>query len=125
MNEQFVKLISILIATSNQTQVWHRQTTGPGSFAEHNTLGEYYLEILENIDSLTESYQGKYQIIKGYTSYLIADYISRDEVIKYFQRVTNNITELRKDITDSYIQNQIDSVEELIYGTLYKLKYLS
>jgi hypothetical protein len=125
MNEQFVKLMSILIASSNQTQVWHRQTTGPGSFAEHSTLGEYYLEILENIDSLTESYQGKYEILKGYTSYVISDYVSRNEVIKYFQRVDINITELRKSIPDSYLQNQIDAVQELIYSTLYKLKYLS
>jgi hypothetical protein len=34
------------------------------------------------------------------------------------------IKNLRKDVKDSYIDNQIDGVVELIQSTLYKLRFL-
>jgi hypothetical protein len=30
----------------------------------------------------------------------------------------------RKEIKESFIQNQIDTIQELIYSTLYKLRFL-
>jgi hypothetical protein len=36
----------------------------------------------------------------------------------------NSIEELRKSVKESFIQNQIDTVEELINSTVYKLKFL-
>jgi len=36
----------------------------------------------------------------------------------------NMIEEKRDCCDDSYIQNQIDTVQELIYSTMYKLKFL-
>ena len=37
----------------------------------------------------------------------------------------DTIHENRESVDDSYLQNQIDTVEELIYSTMYKLKFLS
>ena len=119
MNEQFVKLLSILLSSNTQAQVFHRQTK---SFSEHKTLGEYYDEIIELVDSLTESYQGKYGIVIGYVAFPLISYKDNAATVAYFTDLSAQVTELRKSIgQDSYIQNQIDSIEQLLYQTKYKL----
>ncbi len=120
--ENFSKLISFLFHSRTQAHVFHLQTT---SFDEHSALNGYYDEIIELVDGLVESYQGKYGILKGYSNYSILEYNDKNQVITYFEALYAKVEELRKDIPDSYIQNQIDTVIELIESTLYKLKYLN
>jgi hypothetical protein len=111
--------------SSTQTQVFHRQVKGPGSFSAHMALGEYYDEIIELVDGLTETYQGKYGILIDYKSYSLVNFVNIEQVIAYFDELCNQVYELRKVFTDSYIQNLIDGVEELLYSTKYKLKFLA
>ncbi len=118
-------LLSILMNSSTQAQVFHRQVKGAGSFSAHEALGNYYDEIIELVDSITESYQGKYGILIDYKSYSLVNFVSYEQVIAYFEELCNQVYELRKVFTDSYIQNQIDGVEELLYSTKYKLKFLA
>jgi hypothetical protein len=125
MNEQMTTLLSILLNSSTQAQVFHRQVKGVGSFSAHEALGNYYDEIIELVDTLTESYQGKYGIVIDYKSYSLVNWVSHEQVIAYFEELCNQVYELRKVFTDSYIQNQIDGVEELLYQTKYKLKFLA
>jgi DNA-binding ferritin-like protein len=125
MNEQMTTLLSILMNSSTQAQVFHRQVKGAGSFSAHEALGNYYDEIIELVDSITESYQGKYGILIDYKSYSLVNFVSYEQVIAYFEELCNQVYELRKVFTDSYIQNQIDGVEELLYSTKYKLKFLA
>lgn len=121
MNEQFAQLMSLLLSSSIQAQIFHRQTK---SFSEHMTLGNYYDEVVEIVDSLTESYQGKYGIIAKYGSYSYVDYTTNENTINYLVAICGKVTELRKNFPDTFIQNQIDSLEELLYSTLYKLRNL-
>ena len=121
MNEQFAQLMSLLLSSSIQAQIFHRQTK---SFSEHMTLGSYYDEVVEIIDGLTESYQGKYGIIGKYGSYSYVDYTTNENTINYFVLICGKVTELRKAFPDTFIQNQIDTLEELLYSTLYKLRNL-
>ena len=121
MNEQFTQLMSLLLSSSIQAQILHRQTK---SFSEHNTLGNYYDEVVEIVDSLTESFQGKYGIVIKYQSFSYVDYTSNENTISYFVAICGKVTELRKNFTDTFIQNQIDTLEELLYSTLYKLRNL-
>jgi hypothetical protein len=118
----FAKIISLLLHSRTQTHIFHLQTK---SFAEHNALNNYYDGIVDLIDGLTESYQGKYGILKGYTNYKILDYTNKNQVIVFFENLENKTSTLRNSVKDSYIQNQIDNVIELINSTLYKLKFLS
>jgi hypothetical protein len=46
------------------------------------------------------------------------------KTISYFERLLDVIEENRDSVDDSYIQNQIDTVQELINSTLYKLRFL-
>lgn len=119
-----VDMIATLLNSRNQAHVFHWQTKSQSSFAEHMALGTYYDEIVEKIDNIVESYQGKYEIITGYKTIKTVDYKSTEQVISYFKELDENIEKNRTSVKESYIQNQIDGVQELIYSTLYKLRFL-
>ena len=121
MNE-FAKLISYLFHSRTQAHIFHLQTD---SFAAHMALNGYYDGIVDLIDGLVESYQGKYGILTNYSNFSILEYKDCEEVIMYFQSLNMTIEKLRTIAPqDSYIQNQIDTVIELITSTIYKLKFL-
>lgn len=117
----FKEMISVLFHSRTQVHVYHLQTE---SFAEHKALQDYYDGVLDLIDGLVESYQGKYGILTNYTTLKVDDYVSNDEVQSYLNKVNSVIEKNRTSVKESYIQNQIDSVQELIFSTLYKLKFL-
>jgi DNA-binding ferritin-like protein len=118
------QIIIELLTIQNQYRIFHWQTKSQSSFAEHMALGTYYDEIVELIDNIVESYQGKYEIITGYKTIKTVDYKSTEQVISYFKELDENIEKNRTSVKESYIQNQIDGVQELIYSTLYKLRFL-
>jgi hypothetical protein len=120
-NNDYVEMISLLLHSRTQTHTLHLQTE---SYPEHKALNEYYDGIVDIIDGLVESYQGKYGIIKGYKSYDIVEYKSTESTIKYLKDLCGKVEKLRNCCKDSYIQNQIDTVCELINSTLYKLRFL-
>jgi len=119
-----VDMIATLLHSRSQAHIFHWQTKSQSSFAEHMALGTYYDEIVELIDGIVESYQGKYEIITGYKTVQMVDYKSTEQLISYFRDLDNNVEKNRKGIKESYIQNQIDGVQELIFSTLYKLRFL-
>ena len=119
-----VDMIATLLQSRSQAHIFHWQTKSQSSFAEHMALGTYYDEIVELIDGIVDSYQGKYEIITGYKTVEMVDYKSTEQLISYFRDLDNNIEKNRKGIKESYIQNQIDGVQELIFSTLYKLRFL-
>ena len=120
-NGEFAEMISLLLHSRTQTHTLHLQTD---SFSEHMALNGYYDGIGDLVDGLVESFQGKYGIIGGYTSYDIEGYKSTESTIKYLQGLCGKVDGLRDCCEDSYIQNQIDTVCELINSTLYKLRFL-
>ncbi len=115
------QFVSTLMASRTQAHIFHLQTP---SFAAHKALNEYYENIVDIIDGLVESYQGKYGIITNYECDGFEDYSSGEQVIKYLKDLESSIEDLRKSVKESYLQNQIDTVEELINSTLYKLRFL-
>jgi hypothetical protein len=115
------EMISKLFHSRTQAHVLHLQTN---SYAEHKALQKYYNTIVDLIDDITESYQGKHGIIEGYKSYDIVNYQNNSQVVKYFQDLEKEVQKLREFFKESYLQNEIDNVEKLINSTIYKLKYL-
>jgi hypothetical protein len=120
--ETYAKLISFLFHSQTQVHILHLQTT---SYSEHKALQKYYEGIDGLIDGLVETHQGKYGVLRGYSNYPLLEYTDKNQVITYFEALVSKVTSLRENITDSYIQNQIDVVMELLESTLYKLKCLS
>jgi HD superfamily phosphodiesterase len=117
----FVVLVSRLLDSQRQVHIFHLQTK---SFAEHKALQDYYDAIGDIVDSLVESFQGKYGIITGWKSFSTEDYQSTEQVINYFKTISNEIKSVYEIVKDSYIQNQLDEIEQLINSTLYKLRFL-
>ena len=116
------QFISTLMSARTQAHVFHLQTP---SFAAHKALNEFYDEIVNTIDGLVESYQGKYGIVQGYGNVALQEYQSCDGIILYFTTLVNFLEKSRSMIAqDSYIQNQIDELVALIYSLLYKLRFL-
>lgn len=120
-NTQFAQMVSDILTSRNQAHIFHLQTE---SFAEHKALNDYYDSVIGIFDGIVESYQGKYGIIRNFTCDGVVQYKNNDSTIKYFEKLSKKIEKSRNSVKDSYIQNQIDTVIELINSTIYKLKFL-
>ena len=120
-SDEFCDMICNVLHSRNQAHVFHLQTQ---SFAEHKALNDYYDGIVDLFDGIVESYQGKYGILKNYKSFKIEQYKNGKKTISYFERLLDIIEENRDSVDDSYIQNQIDTIVELITSTIYKLRFL-
>lgn len=120
------ELASLFFHSRTQAHVFHLGVKGPGSFAVHKTLQEYYENIINLLDGLIESYQGKYGLI----TFQEVDGLDTDcdikNIIKYFEKMCTALEKLKKGekLQDSWIQNQIDTIAELLYSTKYKLENL-
>ena len=119
------KNIHYLIAKLFESrQVSHNVHLQTKSYSEHKALNEFYDEILELTDTLVESYQGQYGIVKGYEKLIkieavedIVEYL--EDCVKMFEISKKNISE-----DDSHIKNIMEEIISLTYKTLYKLKNL-
>jgi len=116
-------LLGTLMQSRNQAHIYHLQVQGPGSHAAHLALQAYYEGIVPLIDMIAEGIQGRYGIITGYR---MPEAIREDNNAKiYFEGLSKFVEMMRKEIPqDSYIQNQVDTVVDLIESTKYKLKFL-
>jgi hypothetical protein len=117
----FVDIVSGILHSRTQIHIYHLQTK---SFAVHKALNDYYDGVVDLFDGLVESYQGKHGIVEDYKCDGYDNYTSVNSAIEYLQKLDKTIEGSRKSIKESFIQNQIDTVQELIYSTIYKLKFL-
>jgi DNA-binding ferritin-like protein len=117
------QLASLFFHSRTQAHVFHLGVKGPGSFAAHSALNIYYDEIVALIDGLVESYQGKYGLIKFQSVNGLDTNCDIKNIISYFEKLCVALEKLRKDskLQDTWIQNQIDNISELLYSTKYKL----
>lgn len=115
--------IGTLFQSRNQAHIYHLQTP---SYAKHKALNGYYEDIIDVIDGLVESYQGKYDIIKGYKmTGTLKDWENDEDIVKYFEALAKYCEMKREKLPqDSYLKNHYDEVDSLIRSTLYKLKVL-
>ena len=120
-NEDFCEMVCQLLHSQTQVHIFH---LGTKSYSEHKALQGYYEGIDVLVDGVIESYQGKYGLLTNYKSFKNQSYKNKNQVLKYFTSLLNMIEEKRDCCDDSYIQNQIDTIQELIYSTMYKLKFL-
>ena len=115
--------IGTLMQSRNQTHIYHLQTT---SYAKHIALQEYYEGIIDLIDGVVEGYQGKYEIVKGYSMIgTIKDLESDEDIVEYFEKLARYCELKREKLPqDSFLTNVYDDIDTLIRSTLYKVKTL-
>lgn len=118
-------LASMLMHSRTQSHVFHLRVS-PNGYAAHKALQKYYESIVDMIDSLVEGYQGMEDLIEFKAVKGIDNDASVENIISYFERLLSFVRTERKseELSYSWIQNEIDNVEKLIYSTLYKLKNL-
>jgi hypothetical protein len=115
-------MVCQLLHSQTQVHIFH---LGTKSYSEHKALQGYYEGIDALVDGVIESYQGKYGLLTNYKSFKNQSYKNKNQVLKYFTGLLNMIEEKRDCCDDSFIQNQIDTIQELAYSTMYKLKFLN
>ena len=119
-------LLSMLMHSRTQAHVFHLRVS-PNGLAPHLALQTYYEDIIELIDGIVEGYQGMTGLIEFNAVKGIDNDADVDNIISYFEDLVKFVhTERMKPELKgiSFIQNEIDNVEKLIYSTLYKLKNL-
>lgn len=118
-------LASMLLHSRTQAHVFHLRVS-PKGLAPHLALAEYYDSIVGLIDGLVEGYQGMRGLIEFKPVKGIDNDASIENVITYFEDLLKFIQTEREseELSASWIQNEVDNVEKLIYSTLYKLRNL-
>ena len=109
-----------LLHSATIAHLMHLQTS---SYAEHKALNEYYDGIVDLVDDLIESYQGKRDVIVDYPAMFA--YPDVDALV-YLKGISDYVIENRGIVgDDSELQNQIDAIQDLINSTVYKLRRLA
>lgn len=110
-----------LFEIRDQIHLRHLRVSGSSSYAAHVALNEFYEGILDLLDNLVESYQGKYGIVT------IKINSTKDEepitILENLVKLTDG-GQVYTMFKETWIQNQIDEISTLAYKTLYKLKNL-
>ena len=115
----FVDFLSTLNSAKQQAVFWHNQTQ---SYSSHKALNGFYDGIEGLLDGLVESVAGIYGRPTGYTQIDPVDYTSIEDTIAYFQNLYKYVETSRRELySESWIQNQIDGISELIASTIYML----
>lgn len=113
--------VSTLLHSATLTHLMHFKTP---SYSQHVALAAYYDAIPDLVDGLVESIQGAYEtIIEPYPSMFGNG--NGDDPLAYMVSLRNYVRDYRDQMPqDSEIQNEIDSIANLINHTVYKLKFL-
>lgn len=112
VQEFILKLFEIEVLA----HIAHLQTK---SFAEHTALDELYKGIVDHRDAFIEAYQGEYGIVQGYPVVLhIRENIN---FIGYLADTCKLVEKYKSALTEGYLQQLVDNIQELLYTVKYKL----
>lgn len=120
VNDPVMVFVMMILHSVTNAHILHFRAP---TLSIHKALGEYYEEVGDLLDSFVESFQGKYGLLTKYT----ADYSLPVEALEYMHQLKDQTEELRRMKgfpQDSELQNEVDSIANLINTTIYKLTYL-
>jgi DNA-binding ferritin-like protein len=115
-----VQFITKLLEAVTTIHKVHLMTTGPGSFAAHEALGEVYGNLEDSLDNLAESYMGCTQNAITFEGVETGSYSA--EVRKIYEYVEANRGMMGP---ESHIQNLIDEILDQLARDLFKLDRLA
>lgn len=115
------EFFGMLFQIRNQIHIRHLRINGAGAYAGHIALHDFYDNILGLIDSLIESYQGKYGIVN--ITIKEATDVDATKTLEALAKLVDS-GEAYNMFKESWLKNQIDEIATLTYQTLYKLKNL-
>lgn len=103
----------------------HLKVSGPGSYAAHKALNEFYDAMPDLIDAVAEQYQGAREKLLDIPEPPECGCSSVQEALSHMKELYNEIVELQKIMPFSEIVNQLDEMKSLIASTKYKLMFLA
>jgi hypothetical protein len=113
-----VEFVSVLHQAKTQAQVWHHQTP---KYSEHKALGHLYENLTGFIDGFVESLQGYMPRLVGYTTKPLVDW-KEGQAMEYLKMLCEYVEAERAGVgTASWIQNQVDELQKLLYQIKYEL----
>lgn len=116
--------VNFFLALQSQIKVFHWQTIGVGSHAQHTAFGEFYGVMDGLIDSFVEQSMGKYgrfELDEESKDIELMNYKSVD-LKKFVTVLRNQLVQMSDDI-DSTDTNLLNLRDEML-GELNKLSYL-
>jgi DNA-binding ferritin-like protein len=103
----------------------HLKITGPGSFAAHKALNEFYDGMPDLVDAVAEQYQGAREKLLDFPAVSPYKCGSVQEAMSHIKELYTEVNELQKIMPFSEVVNQLDEMKSLIASTKYKLMFLS
>jgi hypothetical protein len=117
-----MQFVQCLLHSVTNAHILHFQSL---SYSQHMALGAYYDEVSDLVDGFVEAFQGKYGLLTNYK----ADYeLPATEPVAYLTYLKDEVETLRRMQgfpQDSELQNEVDTIANLINSTLYKLRFLA
>lgn len=90
------------------------------SYATHKVLNDFYEGILDLTDDIVEAYQGLYGIVP----ITIPSTVASNNPLKMIQDCNTYVQQNRSIFKESFLQNIIDEMSQLIASTLFKLRFV-
>lgn len=118
-------LIAALFLARDIAHREHLKVEGPGSYARHIALGDFYEGIVDLADELCETYQGCFDCILEIP---LAAHEGNPDILETLTGQRDWIRQARYEAIpreETPLQNVIDEVELLYFRTIYKLSRLA
>ena len=115
-----VKIVALMFKARNDAHITHLKQPNK-TLARHDAFGIFYDNIVDMVDTLYETYNG----IHDTGSIVVSESGLIVDPIKYFKDAFDTIETLRKGVKESFVQNQIDSIQQEIAHTLFRLKNIT
>lgn len=117
------EMAMLLLNGVTAAHVHHWNTIGPGSFAEHEAIGEFYDKLQGLADSLVEGcLTSDSKRISANKAFFLGE--SSLALVEYIYK---NVAQYRMAPTfpqESEVQNEVDAIAMLCRHTIFKLKRL-
>lgn len=123
-HEAIGQFIAVLFLARDLAHRAHLRTTGPGSFAAHEALGEFYPAVVDLADTLTEAYQGCELVLIDIP---LLDNEFPGEIKESMQAQLKWLKANRYKAVEreeTHLQNIIDEIVALYDRTIFKLHFL-
>ncbi len=121
-SDPVMQFVMCLLHSVTNAHILHFQSL---SYSQHMALGAYYDEVSDLVDGFVEAFQGKYGLLTKYQSdYQLPD----NNPVTYLTYLKEEVATLRRTSgfpQDSELQNEVDTIANLINSTLYKLRFLA
>lgn len=114
------ELVSRVFATRNAVHLAHWSSK---SYAQHETLGHFYEDIIEALDSIVEAYQGAFGLLDAVENRVV----NKSNIAEHLKQEARWIEQNAGEITGNIkaIQNLLDGLTDAYLTAYYKLTNLS